>query len=1153
MTKESTVLAAVRSTSGNSGVWRSVDGGDTWSKVINSSAADIEVTKDKIYASTFNGTVHVSDNEGESWTTITPASNADRVELGVAYDHSNIIYALGNEENDAIWLYKSSDGGVTWTEVSIPKYISQNCSPSSDPFTRQQGWYDLILAVSPDNPSMIVVGGVDLFRSFDSGATWESISYWTGGCDDYVHADQHNFLFRPGRPEEAICSNDGGVYYSSSISTTDTDGPDFESRNNGYNVSQFYACAMTNVSLSNAFLAGAQDNGTHLYNGFGINSTIEVTGGDGAYCFIDQDDASLMVSSYVFNNYYLSTDGMNSSSSFGEGDESGQFINPTAYDSRTNTLFAAGNANELIIYTGLETGSVTTMVKNVTINSEEVSSITLSISDEEVVFVGTYSGSVYRISNVFNDSPISELLLNSSGTVATVDVGSSDDQLLVIYSNYGVTSVFETRDGGTTWFNKEGNLPDMPIRWGLYNPNNTNEVLLATEMGVWSVDDITDTDIVWEPSNDGFANVSCYMLQYRASDGVVAVATHGRGLFTSDIFSDPMANFYTDVQVGYTGLSVQFIDASLKASSYLWDFGDGGTAITANPLHIYEEPGLYEVSLEIDGDETNTQSIMLQILPYLDADFSLADGGDFESKDTLFTAVNIAGTGFELGSSSVGGKSGVNSGENAWVTGINSTVYDPWSEAYLYTPAFDFSVSGSYSIEFFTKYELEDEWDGFIIEYTVDGGVSWLKLGEELDDLWYNQEAIGGAVVFEGAKPFFSGSTGGQFVKKSLDISFLSNNEIVAFRYSFKSDPASEKAGIAIDDFVIIAPDLETEIDFNSTSTSICTGQGLIITNTSTGDVVSYSWDFGDDSLPPTAEGYGPFEVSYTASGNKSIVLTATTADGIVISSLDVDVVDVPQDKEYVGDVLVCKNNQAEVTVIGSEVGVSYYLIDGLDQQMLLSDSVLGNGSDIVLTTTPLLESVIGRVIGSFNNACETTLSKSLEIEVIELDEFQLFQNSELELEVAIEGEVSQYTWYLNNEVIIEAEVSQYTWYLNNEVIIEAEGNTYLPTENGSYKVEAFIRGCSVTSESVDYLILELKGELTFEIFPNPCHDYLHVKYDENILGVQVVNLIGVNIELKTELGQGGVKLDMSGLTNGVYLINVLTSSGSFSKRVLKR
>ncbi|MCW8802924.1 MAG: T9SS type A sorting domain-containing protein, partial [Ignavibacteriaceae bacterium] len=104
------------------------------------------------------------------------------------------------------------------------------------------------------------------------------------------------------------------------------------------------------------------------------------------------------------------------------------------------------------------------------------------------------------------------------------------------FSNYGVTSVFESTDGGGSFVSKEGDLPDMPVRWALYNPINLSQVLLATEVGVWSTEDIRVANPHWVASNSGLANVRVDMMKVRGSDNLVIASTHGRGMYSTSAF-----------------------------------------------------------------------------------------------------------------------------------------------------------------------------------------------------------------------------------------------------------------------------------------------------------------------------------------------------------------------------------------------------------------------------------------------------------------------------------------------------------------------------------------------------------------------------------------------------------------------------------------
>ena len=114
-------------------------------------------------------------------------------------------------------------------------------------------------------------------------------------------------------------------------------------------MTQFYSCATKNEAGSHYFLAGAQDNGSHQFQQVGINSTFEITGGDGGFCFIDQDESSIQITSYVFNTYFVTNNDWVQSRDIGSGTQ-GLFINPTDYNNSTNTLFAAADDGNLFRY-----------------------------------------------------------------------------------------------------------------------------------------------------------------------------------------------------------------------------------------------------------------------------------------------------------------------------------------------------------------------------------------------------------------------------------------------------------------------------------------------------------------------------------------------------------------------------------------------------------------------------------------------------------------------------------------------------------------------------------------------------------------------------------------------------------------------------------
>ncbi|MDN5205714.1 GEVED domain-containing protein [Fulvivirgaceae bacterium BMA10] len=595
---DGTVMAATRA-----GVYRSTNGGTSWTSVLSGQFADIEVASNgDIYVGALSdGSVRKSTNSGTSFTTVTPTTGGGRVELAIAPSNASVVYAVasgtGTSSGNIQWFRKSTNGGSTWTTVTVPNYLNQNCTVSSQDFARGQAWYDLILAVQPSNPDIVIVGGVDLHRSTNGGSSWSAISYWTGSCRSYVHADQHAIVFSPNSSNTAIFGTDGGVFYSTNAGNS-TATPSFSARNTEYNVTQFYAADQNNLANSNVLLAGSQDNGSHRFTSAGVNSTTEVTGGDGAFCHVDQDNSNYQVTSYVYNSYYRSTNGGSSFTNILFNTNDGRFINPTEYDDDANVLYCANNDDQYRRITNM-TGSPSSSVNNVNFGGFRVSAIKASKHTNNRVFMatGTHRGTggskVFRVDNANGSSPtvteIGTSSLPGNGYISSIDVGTSDDQIIITYSNYGLVSVWETRNGGSSWSNREGNLPDIPVRWVIYNPNNTDEVLIATELGVWSTDNVNTASPDWGVTNTGLANVRCDMLQYRDSDGQVIVATHGRGAFTAKPFTTTTT---CDVPTGLVSSNV------------------GETSFT---LSWNAVSGAVSYDVDVDGTVTNTTSTTFDV------------------------------------------------------------------------------------------------------------------------------------------------------------------------------------------------------------------------------------------------------------------------------------------------------------------------------------------------------------------------------------------------------------------------------------------------------------------------------------------------------------------------------------------------------------
>jgi hypothetical protein len=414
---------------------------------------------------------------------------------------------------------RSSDGGVTWN-------VAPGVLPSN--FANFQAWYDLILTVDPSDHRTVYGGAVRLSRTTDEMGSWTTISSGS-------HVDYHALVYRPGSSSELVLGTDGGIYY---IANADAPAPVASKRNAAYIVTQFYATAIHPGAGEDYFLAGSQDNGTEIFEGPGVVVTQGATGGDGMFCFIDRQEPLIQITSHILNTYYRS---LNGGQSFTQLPDlgGGLFRNPADYDANQKVLYSSRDGTSIHRISNMQ-GAAQASTLAVAIGGgfgTYASALRVSpyTTNSTTLFVGTEVGRMFRIGNAETDSPnLVEITSNlfPQGTISSIEVGGSENELRLTFFNYGVESVWHTTDGGSHWVGKEGNLPDMPVRWLVSNPLNPDEVLLATEVGVWRTADFSSVSPDWQPANTGLANVRVDMIRTRPSDHLVVAATHGRGLFS---------------------------------------------------------------------------------------------------------------------------------------------------------------------------------------------------------------------------------------------------------------------------------------------------------------------------------------------------------------------------------------------------------------------------------------------------------------------------------------------------------------------------------------------------------------------------------------------------------------------------------------------
>jgi hypothetical protein len=454
----SRIYAATRT-----GVWRSLDGGGTFTRILETSvrggcldlALRPDRTEDVLFASCGSyeqATVYrfprASDRSDVDVVLREP--NMGRTSLAIAPSNPDVIYALaasndggpgGNYRQALLAVYRSDRGGTagTWeTRVTNqdPTYLNtllltnvygasaRECGSATavNNFTNM-GWYINVIAVDPRDPNRVWAAGVDFFRSDDGGRNWGLATYGGSGFASSTHVDQHAITFHPGYDgssnQTALIGNDGGIYRTTNARANTGTGAraacsganvsiGWTSLNRGYGVTQFYHG--TPFPDGTRYIAGAQDNGT-IYgtDANGPDRWTTVFGGDGGFSAVHPTATSTWLLEYQWANLARTTNG---GSSFDRSLTGLDAVISDTLGPDANYLFvtpfAMDPASPYRVWLGgnslYRSGSAgaapwSKITQSALTGGALVSAVVVSPSSSQVAFAGTTKGDILRTAN----------------------------------------------------------------------------------------------------------------------------------------------------------------------------------------------------------------------------------------------------------------------------------------------------------------------------------------------------------------------------------------------------------------------------------------------------------------------------------------------------------------------------------------------------------------------------------------------------------------------------------------------------------------------------------------------------------------------------------------------------------------------------------
>lgn len=532
---------------GTRGLYRTTDGGTTWQLVLagaNSTTGAVDVAIDpanpnrvyaamwdnsrqpgvRIYGGTGSG-IYRSTDGGGTWTRLggglpAASSNLGRMSVALAPNTPTRLYAMAvDTSGDFTGFWTSANGGDTWTAITNTSYLSSSQST--------YGWWFGRIWVDPANAQHVFVPGVPMLETLDAGATWRRNS-------STFHADQHAIAWDPASSGRVYLGNDGGVYRSQangSLTGAWTKGT-YQPFN------QFYSVAVSRQDITRV-LGGAQDNGS--LRSWGSTAWNSINGGDGTTNLIDPTNQNKVYTCSQYGACSKSTTGGGSLSSFGSttSDRRG-WLTPVVFDpSNPAIMYYGGNrlnrsTNSAVSFTVISPDLSRGVGGTDGYPFGTITTVAVAKTSAATIYVGTDDGRMWITRNTGGSwTEITTGLPNRWITRVAVDPGNADLAYVTVsgYRNGEATAhVFRTANGGSTWTDISGNLPDAPVNVVVLDPLTPSKLYVGTDVGVFTT---TNGGTTWTPVGTGLPSTPIIDVDAVASGGatVLTAATFGLGMY----------------------------------------------------------------------------------------------------------------------------------------------------------------------------------------------------------------------------------------------------------------------------------------------------------------------------------------------------------------------------------------------------------------------------------------------------------------------------------------------------------------------------------------------------------------------------------------------------------------------------------------------
>lgn len=501
------------------GVYRSADGGATWTKTFNYSIKDIQFKpgqSDVVYG--YGDKFYKSIDGGLTWNAVSgPVGTVG--DIAVSPNDPNLVYVVTGKSDpfaggnlQGVW--KSTNSGTSFTLTGNQQILGADDNGGGEVQSR----YAISAAVNPSNSNELFVGGFNIWRSANGGVSFARVSAGDQTKPKYCGFDIHLMKFSG---STLFAATGAGLWKN----TGSTSNPNWLSRNNGLIIGQYYNLGTAPFN-ANLMYVGAQNTGANRWKNF--TDFRHMIPGDVGDCFISRSGDHIAMVAHT-DGRILRT--INSGSSWSvvataSGGWHGKFVSiPGSNDLYCSNGGVYKSTNNGISWTNLSPG---------------IDAFTFAVSPSNPQIIYAYGGFyIYKTtnggtswSNVSSDLPVGFYVIGD------IEIDNTDPNKVWVTNGaieFGPYYCHMTTNGGASWTDISAGLPQVSANTIVHDPNSNDGLYIGTDAGVY----FRQGSGTWQPFNDGLPRTIIHELEiFNVNSGQpkLRAATFGRGLWESNLY-----------------------------------------------------------------------------------------------------------------------------------------------------------------------------------------------------------------------------------------------------------------------------------------------------------------------------------------------------------------------------------------------------------------------------------------------------------------------------------------------------------------------------------------------------------------------------------------------------------------------------------------